>query len=114
MAFTIPADFVPNAAEHPGDMLADELASRKLSQRALAKLAMTTPTMINALIKHKKGISLSLALRLEQALGISAEYWINTQRMYDRVEQAKKYRHQMQQLNVPESRQESLLKHLVA
>lgn len=113
MAFTIPTDFVPDVVEHPGDMLADELATRNMSQRALAKLALTTPTMINALIKRKKGISLSLALRLEQALGISAEYWINTQRMYDRAEQAKKYKRQMQQLNVPASRQESLLKHLV-
>lgn len=114
MAYTIPTDFVPSDAEHPGDMLADELAARNMSQRALAKLASTTPTMINSLIKRKKSISLSLALRLEQALGISAEYWINTQRMHDRAEQAKKYKRQMQQLNVPESRQESLLKHLVA
>ena len=114
MAFTIPAGFVPDASEHPGDMLADELVTRKISRRALAKLASTTPTMINALIRHRKGISLPLAPRLEQALGIGAEYWINTQRMYDRVEQAKKYKHQMEQLNVPAARQESLLKHLAA
>ena len=114
MSYLIPVDFVPGSAEHPGDMLSDELIARKMSQRTLAKLASTTPTTINGLIKRRKSISLSLALRLEQALGISAEYWINTQRMYDRTQQAKKYRRQMQQLQVPVARQESLLKHLVA
>ena len=67
----------PDVAIPPGEALAEELAARKLSQKALA-LKMRRPVqVVNEIVLGKKQIAAGTALDLERALGIPAEFWMN-------------------------------------
>lgn len=99
---------------HPGEMLADELEARKLTQKALAEMAGVSAAMISAVIRQKKGVSLSLALRLETALAIDAAFWINAQRLYERTVAYHKARRELIRLNIPANRQQELLRAVAA
>lgn len=68
---------------HPGEDLQDELAARELSQKGFAALIDLKPSMLNEIIKGKRSITPQIALRLEAGLGISAEFWLKGQQMYD-------------------------------
>ena len=67
----------PDVAIPPGETLAEELAARNLSQKALA-LKMRRPVqVVNEIVLGKKQIAAGTALDLERALGIRAEFWMN-------------------------------------
>ena len=67
----------------PGAVLAEELAARGLTQKALAALMGRSTTVINAIIRGKKAITADTALQLEAALGIEAGFWLRYQAEYD-------------------------------
>ena len=67
----------PDVAIPPGETLAEEMAARALSQRALA-LKMERPVqVVNEIVRGKKQIVARTALDLEAALKIPAEFWMN-------------------------------------
>ena len=67
----------PDVAIPPGETLAEEMAARALSQRALA-LKMGRPVqVVNEIVLGKKQIVAKTALDLEAALKIPAEFWMN-------------------------------------
>lgn len=68
---------------HPGEILADELEARNWSQKQLAALVQKSPQEISFLITGKRNLNADWALRLESALGISAQSWLNMQNAYD-------------------------------
>jgi antitoxin HigA-1 len=107
-------EIFPATPTHPGEMLADELEARQMTQKAVAELTGVSPAMISAVIHQKKGVSLSLALRLEAALGISAEFWINAQRHYERTLAYHAAKRELIRLNVSDSRQQELLRAVAA
>lgn len=76
-------DIVPALTTHPGEIIQDELDSRKMNQAELAKLIGIEKTQLNEIIKGKRSINADLALLLEKAMGIDAEYWINAQKIYE-------------------------------
>ena len=68
---------------HPGEVLADELEARALSQKDFAQKIKILPPHLNDLLKGKRNISARIALRLEKELGIDADYWLRLQMGYD-------------------------------
>jgi antitoxin HigA-1 len=67
---------------HPGEVLREYLPS-DLSVGAAAKRLGVTRQALSTLLNGQAGISASMALRLEGALGTSAEMWVNMQANYD-------------------------------
>lgn len=68
---------------HPGEILADELEARKWTQKQLAELVQKSPQEVNFIITGKRNLNADWALRLESAMGISAQSWLNMQNAYD-------------------------------
>lgn len=68
---------------HPGEHLAEMLEELEISQYRLAKTMGTPARRINEIIHGNRSITADTALRLGQALGMTPEFWLNLQRMYD-------------------------------
>ncbi len=68
---------------HPGEHLAEILKELEISQYRLAKTMGTPARRINEIIHGNRSITADTALRLGQALGMTPEFWLNLQRMYD-------------------------------
>jgi HTH-type transcriptional regulator/antitoxin HigA len=72
-------------AYHPGELLAEELEVRELSQKALAELMGRPVQVVNEICRGRKAVTADTALDLEQVLGIDARLWLNLQTQYDLV-----------------------------
>lgn len=67
----------------PGELLREELEERGISQTVFAKKLNIHQPHLSDLLKGKRRISASIALKLEKELGISAEFWLNLQVLYE-------------------------------
>jgi addiction module HigA family antidote len=75
---TLPGDlFVP------GEHLKDVLKTRSIKQKDLAKQIAVRQNVLSELITGKRSFTPELAVRLEKALGIDAEFWLRLQARYD-------------------------------
>ncbi|MEX2431172.1 MAG: HigA family addiction module antitoxin [Dehalococcoidia bacterium] len=61
----------------PGEMLAEELQERAITQSQLARMMNRPLTTVNAIIAGRKAITPDTALDLQAALDIKAEFWLN-------------------------------------
>ncbi len=68
---------------HPGEHLAEILDELGVSQYRLAKTIGVPPIRINNIVRCRRSVTADTALRLGRALGMTPEYWLNLQRMYD-------------------------------
>ncbi len=68
---------------HPGEHLAEILEELGISQYRLAKTMGVPPIRINDIVRRRRSITADTALRIGQALGMTPEFWLNLQRMYD-------------------------------
>ena len=68
---------------HPGEHLAEILEELGISQYRLAKTMGVPPIRINDIVRCRRFITADTALRIGQALGMTPEFWLNLQRMYD-------------------------------
>lgn len=69
---------------HPGETLKEILEERLISQKELALCTGVSSKHISSILSGKTDISISYAKKLEYALGIDAQFWINLQSNYDR------------------------------
>ena len=68
----------------PGEMLVEEfLKPLGISQTDFAKHINVTYARLNEIVHGKRGVSPDTALRFSQALGTSAELWLNLQQSVD-------------------------------
>ena len=67
---------------HPGEHLAEILDELGISQYRLAKATGVPPIRINEIVR-RRSITADTALRIGRVLGMSPEFWLNLQRMYD-------------------------------
>ncbi|MFM6948562.1 MAG: HigA family addiction module antitoxin [Aquirufa sp.] len=74
---------IPAYATHPGTILLDEIIANGFSQIEFAKLINLNRSQLNEIIKGKRNINANLALVLEKALKIDAEYWLEAQKNYE-------------------------------
>ncbi|MCK4864609.1 MAG: HigA family addiction module antidote protein [Gammaproteobacteria bacterium] len=78
--------YQPDYAVIPGDVLAYELEVRSMAQQELAKRTGLTPKHIVALVKGKSAITSETAIKLERALGMPADYWLNLESQYQETQ----------------------------
>ena len=83
-------DIIPLHATHPGSVLKSELQARGIKQKDFARIiGMPTPNLSN-LIKGKRNITEAIAVKLEEALGIPFQTWMNLQSRYHYVIKCRK------------------------
>lgn len=68
---------------HPGTVLADELAELGMSPAELARELHVPSNRIYQLIAGKRAMTADTALRLQQWLGVSADFWMNLQKRFE-------------------------------
>ena len=67
---------------HPGEVLREYLSENLAVTEAARRLGVTRQAL-SALLNGRAGVSAQMALRLEAALGTSAEMWLEMQAGYD-------------------------------
>jgi len=68
---------------HPGEVLSMELEARDIKKSVFASQIGLKPSHFSELLHGKRHVSAAIALRLEQLLHISAEYWMRVQVYHD-------------------------------
>ena len=68
---------------HPGEHLSEILEELGISRYRLAKAIGVPPIRINDIVHCRRSITADTALRIGKALGMTPEFWLNLQRMYD-------------------------------
>jgi addiction module HigA family antidote len=69
---------------HPDRILHDEfMEPAGMSQYRLAQATGLSQVQVGNIIRGKRGITAETALRLERALGMSAQTWMNLQTLYE-------------------------------
>ena len=63
--------------------MAEILEELGISRYRLAKAIGVPPIRINDIIHCRRSITADTALRIGKVLGITPEFWLNLQRMYD-------------------------------
>ena len=77
----IPTDRGPT---HPGEMLLQEfLLPLGLTQRDLATAIHVPFQRVNEVVRGRRGVTPSTALRLSRFLGTSPDFWMNLQLRWD-------------------------------
>ena len=87
----------PFIATHPGELIKDELAERKMTQKQLADITGIKTSILSQTINGKRSISLNMAVKLEKALDIPADLWMNLQTQYN-IDSANILKRQTKQL----------------
>jgi antitoxin HigA-1 len=70
-------------AIHPGEHIADELEAREMSAADLARAMEVDAGRVSRLINARTSVTGDTALRLAEAFGTSAEFWMRLQADYD-------------------------------
>ncbi len=76
-------DFRPDYATHPGEVLAETLAERAMSQTELAAQFGVPETDVAGLIEGSRSLDEESALSLQRLFAIPARLWLNLQRQWD-------------------------------
>jgi len=70
-------------AIHPGELIADELAAREMTAADLARAMGVDAGRVSRLVNAQTSVTGDTAIRLAEAFGTSAEFWIHLQADYD-------------------------------
>ena len=68
---------------HPGEHLAEMMEELGITQYRLAKTIGVPQVRVHAIVHGRRSITADTALRIGQALGMTPDFWLNLQRMYD-------------------------------
>jgi addiction module HigA family antidote len=68
---------------HPGEVLADELEARAIAKNVFAEQLGMKASHFSELLHGKRHVGAATALKLENMLGIPAEYWMRIQVYHD-------------------------------
>lgn len=78
-------NIIPAIATHPGSVLKRELQARGIKQKDFAKALGMPASNLSELIKGKRHVSVAIAMKLEEVLGIPFQTWMNLQNRYHYV-----------------------------
>jgi antitoxin HigA-1 len=70
-------------AIHPGEHLAEALQELNMSAEDFARKIDIPESVIIEILKGHRDITEDIALKLSQFFGMSVEFWLNLQKMYD-------------------------------
>ena len=68
---------------HPGEHLAEELRELDISAAELARQIDVPVNRVTGIINGQRSITADTALRLGHWFGISPEFWLNLQKLYE-------------------------------
>jgi antitoxin HigA-1 len=68
---------------HPGTVLADELAELGISVSALARTLRVPYSRVYRLVSGRSAMTADTALRFQEWLGVSTDFWMNLQKRYE-------------------------------
>jgi antitoxin HigA-1 len=68
---------------HPGEHLKEEMTELGMSAADLARKLDVPTNRITAILKGQRSITGDTALRLAHFFGMSAEFWLNLQSLYE-------------------------------
>lgn len=68
---------------HPGEILKEELKERGLTQKAFAEQIGMGPSHLNELLNGKIPVTIAIADKIQDALGIDSQSLINLQTQYN-------------------------------
>lgn len=71
------------APDHPGVLVVAALKAMDMTQAQLARRSGMTPKHINQVCQGCTGISVRLAVLLEEVTGVDALQWLHAQAVYD-------------------------------
>ena len=72
-----------NIILHPGEVLDEELKARGIKKSAFAMDIKIYPSHFSDILKGRRNISAAIAIKLEEKLNISAEFWMRLQSEFD-------------------------------
>lgn len=70
-------------AIHPGEHLAEELAALEMSAAELARKIAVPTNRITQILNGTRAVTGDTALRLGHFFGMSPQFWLNLQSIYD-------------------------------
>jgi antitoxin HigA-1 len=82
-----------NISLHPGEVIADELAARKIKKSAFASQLDMKASHFSELLHGKRNVSAAVAIKLEKLLNVKAEYWMRLQVYHDLFEERNRQKH---------------------
>ena len=68
---------------HPGEILAEELATLGITPTELARQIAVPPNRISQIINARRAITGDTALRLAHWFGTTPQFWLNLQSAHD-------------------------------
>jgi addiction module HigA family antidote len=74
---------MPLSAIHPGEHLAEELRELGMAAAELARQIDVPVNRITGIINGQRAITADTALRLGHWFGVSPEFWLNLQKLYE-------------------------------
>jgi len=74
---------MPVTAIYPGEHLAEELSELKMSAAELARQLKVPTNRITEILNGRRAITGDTALRLAHFFGMTAEFWLNLQSLYE-------------------------------
>src|SRR6201997_2949862 len=74
---------MPVTAIHPGEHLAEELRELGMSAAELARKLEVPTNRITEILNGRRAITGDTALRLAHFFGMTAEFWLNLQSLYE-------------------------------
>jgi addiction module HigA family antidote len=74
---------MPVTAIHPGEHLAEQLSELKMSAAELARQLKVPTNRITEILNGRRAITGDTALRLAHFFGMTAEFWLNLQSLYE-------------------------------
>lgn len=84
---------------HPGEMIREDfMPDYDLTTASLAKALGVSRQTINELLREKRSITPTMALRLSRLFGNSPEFWLNTQHARDLWESEKRFQKELQKI----------------
>ena len=108
--YKLTPEIIPGFAIHPGEHLKDELEARKLTQKKLAELMDFSTKIVSEIINEKKDITPTIAVKLESALEIDAEFWLKSQVRYNIDHMRIKMRNQLNKIRLSKQKRKQLLR----
>ena len=68
---------------HPGEHIEEMLNDLGISHHRLADAMGTPPALVGEIVRGRASISPETAIKIGAALDMSAEFWLNLQRIHD-------------------------------
>ena len=96
---------IPNTAKrqipptHPGEMLKEDfMPDFGLNATSMAKALGVSRQSINEILRERRAITPSMALRLSRLFGNSPEFWLNAQHALDLWDSEQRFQKELEQI----------------